>query len=442
MTPPAERQRIAVIGSGISGNLVARLLCQSHDVHLFEAASHVGGHSQTVEVEVFGRRFAVDIGFMVFNKRTYPNFCELLRVLNVPARDSDMSFSVRCQRSGLEYQGSSLNGLFAQRANLLRPAFYGMLRDILRFNRAARRAVAEDCVDDLTTLGDFVRRCRLERAFIDHYLAPMAAAIWSARPVRILEFPARFFLGFCRNHGLLQLRGRPKWRTVQGGSRSYVDALVAPLAGRVFTNTPIAAVTRTPDHVVVRTARGESLVFDQVVLATHADQALRLLPDATPVERQTLSAFPFQRNSALLHTDVAMLPLRRRAWASWNYRIPPEEQDTVCVTYNLSRLQRLDSPSPILLTLNPPQDIDPRKVLGEFTFFHPLFTRDSAAAQAGLGRINGTRRTFFCGAYWGHGFHEDGVNSALAVARCFGKGLDSCTVACTPAKSRIAATPR
>jgi len=434
--------RIAVIGTGISGNLAARLLSTAHDVHVFEANGYVGGHAHTHDVTAFGDRFQVDTGFMVFNERTYPNFTRMLRLLGIAARDSDMSFSVRCERTRLEYQGSDLNGMFAQRRNLFRPRIYRLITDVLRFNARAVAALERGDLDDGKTVGQFLRECRLGDAFVHQYLVPMTAAIWSARPAHILEFPARFMIGFCRNHGLLQLRGRPRWKTILGGSRKYVSALVEPIRDRIRLNCPVQAVTRTPDHVVVQTRQGDVELFDRVVFATHADQTLKMLTDATNDERRVLQAFPFQRNDAVLHTDTRLLPRRPRAWASWNYHVPADDTKAVTVTYDLSRLQGHASPSPILLTLNRSGCIDEAKVLARMSYAHPAFSRASIAAQQEHARLNGCNRTYYCGAYWGFGFHEDGVNSALAVAGCFGLSLDSWKAASTKVASSIAGTSR
>lgn len=432
--------RIAIIGTGISGNLVARLSADEHQVTVFEANDYVGGHSNTVDVELAGERYSVDTGFMVFNERTYPNFCRMLENLNVPAQDSDMSFSVRCDRTGLEYQGSSLNGLFAQRSNVVRPSFYGMIRDILRFNRHALDVLDDD--NEQRTLGEYLDDNRYSRTFIDNYLVPMGAAIWSARPRQFLDFPVQFLIGFFRNHGLLQLRDRPQWRTVSGGSREYVEALIAPFRDRVRLNCPVAAVWRHEDHVVVQPESGSAEIYDEVIFATHADQTLGMLQDADDLERQILSAFPYQSNEAILHTDTSLLPRRRRAWASWNYHIAREVESPVAVTYDLSRLQSVPSPEPILLTLNYSERIDAAKILRRFDYSHPAYGLDSIHAQRRRSEINGRHRTYFCGAYWGYGFHEDGVNSALAVARHFGKTIDQCTVASTKGSSSIGVTSR
>ena len=402
--------RIGIVGTGISGNLAARLLSQEHDIEVFETGSTVGGHTRTVDVDAFGQKWRVDTGFMVFNDRTYPNFCRLLQLLGLSGNDTEMSFSVTCARSGLEYQGGSLNGLFAQRRNLVRPAFLGMLRDILRFNRDAEAMLSSD-------LGQQSIRALMEEKgfgawFAKKYLVPMTAAIWSCPPRCLWDFPAHFLLGFLRNHGLLEIRNRPQWKTVAGGARSYVERLIAPFRDCIRTNCPVVAVNRHEDHVVVKTHNAAPEVFDCVVLACHADQALALLQDADEEEREILAALPYYPNTAILHTDTSILPRRRRAWASWNYHIPAEEDQAVAVTYDLSRLQKLNTPTPLLLTLNASDRIDSAKVLDRYLFHHPGYTAQSLRAQEQLGRCNGQRRTYFCGAYRGYGFHEDGVNSA------------------------------
>ena len=397
--------RIAVIGTGISGTLAARLLATQHDVQVYEANDYIGGHTNTVDVEAFGSQYSVDTGFMVFNRRTYPNFFRMVEMLGVQPQDSDMSFSVRCDRSGLEYQGSSLNGLFAQRSNLLRPRFYRMLSDIIHFNREATRSVLEDRIDDGTTVGDFVRQCGLRNEFVSQYLIPMTAAIWSSPPSQILDFSARFMIGFCHNHGLLQLRDRPQWMTIRGGARTYIEALTRDIRAHIHLNRPVVQVSRLSDHVTVTSSiQGggtQTEVFDQVVFATHADQTLSMLSDATAEETRILSAFLYQANEAVLHTDVSLLPRRKRAWASWNYTIPGDDQEDVSVTYDLCRLQNHNSPSPILLTLNRTNDIHPNKVLRSIRYTHPAYSLDSIGAQREHDRISGRRRTHYCGAYWG-----------------------------------------
>ena len=426
-----QSMQIAVIGAGVSGSLAARLLSAEHEVTLFEANAYPGGHANTVDVQLGDARFAVDTGFMVFNRQTYPHFSRLLQLLKIPSRRSDMSFSVQNSNSGLEYQGSSINGLFAQRRNAFSPAFCKMLLDIVRFNRCASAAVATGEIDDRDTVGDFLQRCNIGSRFVDNYLVPMSAAIWSANPESILGFPAKFMLGFFRNHGLIQISNRPQWLTIPGGSRRYVAALLAPLGDRLRLGCPVAAVTRSEDGVTVVPEDGPPERFDQVVMASHADQTLRMLADATAAEQEVLQAFPYQKNEAVLHTDTSMMPSKRRAWASWNYRVPCGDQQSASVTYDLSRLQKHDSPEPILLTLNETESIDPTRVIRRFTYHHPGYGQSSIDAQRRHAEVSGVNNTHFCGAYWGYGFHEDGVKSALAVARTFGLDLDSCTAAST-----------
>jgi uncharacterized protein len=416
--------KIAVIGTGISGMLAARLLAQGNDLHVFEANNYVGGHTNTVSFEAFGGRYAVDTGFMVFNDRTYPNFMRMLNLLGLSGRWSDMSFSVRCSKSGLEYQGSSLNGLFAQRRNLFRPSFHRMLFDILRFNRSARELLREE--DDSLEMGEYLARGRYSRQFIDTYLVPMGAAIWSARPDRFLHFPARFLVRFFDNHGLLSVRDHPRWQTVVGGAARYVEALTRPYAGKIRLNCPVVSIVRYEDRVMVTPQNGDGERYDCVVLAAHADQSLALLSDATPMEREVLSAFPYQRNDTALHTDSSLLPRCRRAWASWNYHISSEEGRPVVLTYNLNRLQGHRSPDPICVTLNATQSLDEHKIIQRIEYHHPTYSRAAVAAQKRYAEISGRNRTYFCGAYWGYGFHEDGVKSALAVGDCFGRRLESC----------------
>jgi predicted NAD/FAD-binding protein len=317
-----------------------------------------------------------------------------------------------------------------------------MLRDILRFNRLGTAAAACGDLQDGRTVSEFLNECGLGKRFCDQYLVPMAAAIWSAEPRAISDFPAEFMIGFFANHGLMQVRDRPQWRTIVGGSRKYVAALLDPIRDRIRLNCPVTSVTRMTDQVVVTPKVGLPESFDHVVFASHADQTLKLLADATAQERQILRAFPYQSNAAILHTDWTLLPKRKRAWASWNYHIPANVAQAAAVTYDLSRLQRHNSSQPILLTLNDTANINPAKILRTFTYQHPAYSCDSMVAQRRYSEISGIRRTHFCGAYWGYGFHEDGVNSALAVARQFGIDLEACTVVSTKESLPITAMSR
>ena len=428
--------RVAVVGTGISGLLAARLLHARHDVTVFEADDRIGGHTHTHDVERGGRQFAVDSGFIVYNERTYPGFTELLARLGVETRASTMSFAVRDDRADLEWCGTDLRSLFAQRRNLVRPWFWGLLRDVLRFSRRAADVLAEG--DEHRTLGELLRREGYGRAFVEHYIVPMGAAIWSARPEAMLEFPALTFVRFFHNHGMLQVSGRPQWRTLVGGSRSYVEPLVAPLGRRIHTRSPVRSVRRlgpTPGcgegggeggGVELVVAGVGTLRFDAVVLATHADQSLRMLADPSPVEREILGAVPYQENEALLHVDERFLPRRPAARAAWNYLVPATPGGRLSVTYDMNALQGLDAPERFQVTLNPPEQPDADKVLARMTYHHPVFTAEGIAAQRRRDEIDGVRGTYFCGAWWGYGFHEDGVQSALVVARRFGlPGLDA-----------------
>jgi uncharacterized protein len=374
--------RIAIVGAGISGLTAALRLSERHAVTLFEAGSHLGGHTNTVDVELEGERHAIDTGFIVYNDWTYPAFIALLEELGVESQPTRMGFSVRCERTGLEYSGESLRGLFAQRRNLLRPRFHRMIADILRFNREARLVADRTPGNDDETIGDFLQRGRYGREFREHYLLPMGSAIWSCPLGTFEQFPLRFIAEFYRNHGLLNVIDRPTWRVIRGGSRTYVEQIRRRLPGPMHLNCPIVRVHRWEDDVEVTPRNGEPLRFDQVVFACHSDQALRMLADPTPVERELLGAFPYERNTAVLHTDVSVLPRRRRAWASWNYRLPPEPSSRATVTYCMNILQRLESRHVFNVTLNSDDRIDPAKVLGRFVYEHPVFTTARAAAQA------------------------------------------------------------
>ncbi len=410
--------KIAIIGTGISGMVAAWYLQREHSITVFEANDYVGGHTHTVTVEKDGRPYAIDTGFIVFNKRTYPNFCKLLDLLGVESQESEMSFSVKCERTGLEYCGTSLNTLFAQRTNLFRPSFLQMLMEILRFNRQSPQLLSEDSSD--ISLGDYLDRGHYSETFRENYLIPMGAAIWSTSPSKMLEFPARYFIQFLVNHGLVTLTDRPIWRTIVGGSWRYIDRLTESFRDRIRLNCPVISVRRNEDHVNVTSASGPEQ-FDQVVFATHGDQALRLLSDPSAVEREVLTPFVCSKNIAVLHTDASLLPKRRRAWASWNYHLSNSPLDAPSVTYQMNILQRLSSTEPFCVTLNREDAIRPDKILGRFVYEHPIYSPAAVLSQRRHTEIsNLSNRTHFCGAYWGFGFHEDGVKSALVVAKAFG----------------------
>ena len=415
--------KIAIIGTGISGMLAAYLLSQppqEHDLTVFEANDYIGGHTHTVEVTCQEKTYPVDTGFIVFNNQTYPNFIKLLDRLRVASQPSTMSFSLSCERTGLEYNGTNLNSLFAQRRNILRPSFLRMIRDILRFNREAPALLHTD--DDLT-LGSYVEARAYGQPFVEDYLMPMGAAIWSAKPSDMWEFPARYFVQFFHNHGLLSVNQRPQWHVITGGSYRYIEALTQPYRERIQLNCPIRTIRRTAAHVEVTLQHGETQHFDHVIIATHSDQALSLLADPTDQERDILAAFPYQENTAVLHTDTRLLPTRRLAWASWNYHRLREDSERVALTYHMNLLQDLQAPEQFCITLNRAEAINPDKIIQRMTYHHPVYTQPGVAAQQRWADINGVNRTSFCGAYWGYGFHEDGVKSALAVCKKFGKAL-------------------
>lgn len=419
--------RIAIVGTGISGMVSAYLLHRDHDVTVFESADYIGGHTNTLDVTVDGRTYAVDTGFIVFNDWTYPNFIKLLEKLGVESQASDMSFSVKCERTGLEYNGTSLNTLFAQRRNLFRPSFYRMIRDILHFNRESHSLLDEPPPGP--SLGHYLESHRYSREFIDHYIVPMGAAIWSASHETMWEFPARYLVQFFKNHGMLSVDERPTWRVIKGGSQRYAEKLIAPFRDRIHLNSPVESISRASDYVEVRANLGcrgyRALRFDHVVIAAHSDQALSMLADPSPKEKEILGAIRYQENEAVLHTDASLLPRRQLAWAAWNYHLLPNQSDRAVLTYYMNRLQRLIAAHPFCVTLNHTSAIDPSKVLRRITYHHPVYSPAAVAAQRRHGDISGVNRTSYCGAYWGYGFHEDGVKSALAVCKRFGKDLSS-----------------
>ena len=414
--------KIAIIGSGIAGNVAAYTLRQAHDITVFESGSYVGGHTNTVDVYEDDRSIAVDTGFIVFNDRTYPNFIRLLDEIGQASQPSEMSFSVQADDGKIEYSGSSLNGLFAQRRNIVRPPFYRMIRDILRFNRTTLPSI--DRLDDEETLGNYLRKNGYSHEFVNHYLIPMAAAIWSAEPGSVLEMPVRFLVRFFANHGLLQISNRPIWRVIKGGSREYVGKLVDGHRDRIRLNSPVQSIRRIDQRVEVHSATGGTESFDYVFVACHSDQALGLLKDATQAEREVLGAIHYQSNEAILHTDASLMPKKRCAWAAWNYHIPRDSSRHVAVTYNMNILQGLEANKQYLVTLNNDRHIDPDKVIRTVQYEHPVYSRESVAAQRRQAEIN-TDRTFFCGAYWRSGFHEDGVVSALNALGHFEERLSN-----------------
>jgi predicted NAD/FAD-binding protein len=412
--------KIAIVGAGISGLATAHLLHKRHEITVFEAGALAGGHANTVRVDTEDATHHVDTGFIVFNDRNYPNFERLLGSLGVASQPSDMSFGVS-DGGDFEYNGSSPNGLFAKRAHLVTPWFHRMIADLVRFNGHAKALLAQG--GEGPSLGHWLDAGGYSRAFVERLIVPQASAVWSADPRQMWTFPARFLVEFFANHGMLGFAKRPQWKTVAGGSRSYVDAITRPLADRMRLATPITAIERDADGVSVTPRGGQAERFDEVVLATHSDQALRMLRDASDREHEILGAIPYQLNEAVLHTDRALLPRRRRAWASWNYHLLAEPTGLTTVTYHMNRLQALSADREFCVTLNRSDAIDPGKVLRTIQYAHPVFTPEGARAQARHHEISGRNRTHFAGAYWHWGFHEDGVVSAVKVAERFGARL-------------------
>ncbi len=416
--------RIGIIGSGISGLTAAYLLSRKHDVVLYEANDYLGGHTHTEQVEIENQRFAVNTGFIVFNDWTYPNFIKLMKELNVEYEESDMSFSVKCENTGLEYNGTSLNTLFAQRRNLFRPSFIRMVSDILRFNRETVDALNAGEISGTETLHEYLKKHNYSKNFINHYIIPMGSAIWSAPVSVMMSFPLKFFLKFFNNHGMLSVDDRPAWRVLKNGSESYVEPVTRPYKDNIRLSAPVVSVSRIKDKIRIRTHQGDQEEFDHVVLACHSDQALRMIEQPSQTEVEILGAIPYQMNDVVLHTDTRMMPKSRLAWASWNYHIPQRVQETAMVTYNMNRLQNFNTAKKTLMvTLNRNADIDESQVIKKYEYAHPIFTLDGIRAQQRHAEISGVDRIHYCGAYWFNGFHEDGVNSALRVASQFGISL-------------------
>jgi predicted NAD/FAD-binding protein len=413
--------KIAVIGSGISGLSCAHYLSSEHEVSVFEANKQLGGHTATMDVELGTRRYAIDTGFIVFNDWTYPNFIDLMDQLGVSSKPTTMGFSVRDPNSGLEYSGTNLDTLFAQRKNLLSWPFICMIRDILRFNRESVADLEAGVVGESETLGEYLTRNRYGKKFIDQYLAAMGSAIWSADCTTILEFPVSFFLRFLKNHGLLSVSNRPQWRVIEGGSREYLRPLCERFSDRIYTGNAVQLVRRQLGQgVTLCMADGQQLGFEQVVFACHSDQALAILEQPSDAEQSILGAIPYQANDVVLHTDVRLLPRNKKTWSSWNYTLG-QSSDRAVVTYNMNILQGISAPETFCVTLNNTAAINPHKILGRFQYDHPVFSLEGMAAQQRWQEINGVVDTWYCGAYWHNGFHEDGIVSALRVAKAIGE---------------------
>lgn len=440
------RRKVAVIGSGISGLSAAWLLDKSADVTLFEADSRLGGHANTVTVERPGKKpIAVDTGFIVYNEKNYPNLVALFAQLGVPTLETEMSFAASLHGGRLEYSGSGLGGLLGQKTNLLRPRFWKMVRDIMRFYKIAPDLLNDPALQGVS-LGDYLDRNNYSDGFVDDHLLPMGAAIWSMTAKDMRDYPLQAFIRFFVNHGLVQLSGRPQWRTVKGGSREYVSRIMAEFRGTVVLDSRISGIKRTDEGVKILDRAGHLSMFDHVVIATHADQALSLLADADESEQSLLGAFQYTRNAAVLHSDARLMPDRRAVWSSWNYLSEPGAKGTeqLCVTYWMNKLQHLDEATPLFVTLNPSRPIDRTKIIQTFDYAHPLFNADAMEAQKRLWSLQGRRNTWFCGAHFGSGFHEDGIQSGLAVAEALG-GVkrpwnvenESGRIFLTPVKERV-----
>ncbi|PXA74853.1 NAD(P)/FAD-dependent oxidoreductase [Vibrio sp. 11986-1-5] len=408
--------KIAIIGSGISGLTCGHYLHQQHDVTIFEANDYIGGHTATVDVELNGQCYAIDTGFIVYNDRTYPNFIQMMNEIGIRGVATQMSFSVRNDANGLEYNGHTITTLFAQKRNWFKPSFYRFIREILRFNRLAK-AAAHDAEDSVQTLGEFLHHHQFSGYFCENYILPMGAAIWSSSLADMRAFPLTFFLRFFLNHGLLDITDRPQWYVIEGGSRAYIEPLTKGFRDKIRLNAPVEWLRRSGQGIELQ-VHGKIEHFDEVIFACHSDQALALLSDANHLERELLGAMGYQANEVILHTDTSLLPKRKAAWASWNYRLAGEaDQETrlPALTYNMNILQHINSSETFCVTLNSSENINPNTVLRKFTYHHPVFNRAAIAAQQRKAEISGVNHTWFCGAYWHNGFHEDGVKSALDV---------------------------
>ena len=413
--------RIAIIGTGIAGMTSAYLLSEDNDVVVYEANDYIGGHTNTADVALKGQQYAVDTGFIVFNEKTYPNFVKLMKRLGVGWQNSVMSFSVQCDKTGLEFSPSNFNSLFIQRRNLLRPSFYRMLWDVGRFKRDSEELLESD--DNHTTLAEFLIGKGYSRSFVEHFIIPMGEAVWSADPLKFNEFPARYFAQFFKNHGFLNIKDQPQWLTVKGRSRQYIKPITKSYADQIRLNCPVASIRRHGDCVEITPKNQPTEKFDQVVIAAHSDQALHMLDDPSDAEQKILGAIPYQENEAVLHHDESLLPGKKAAWASWNYHIPREGTGRVAVTYDMNILQSIGAPEEFCVSLNPAQAIDPEKIHQRYVYHHPVYNPESLTARESHNQISGVNRTHFAGAYWGYGFHEDGVRSAVEVCKHFNRGL-------------------
>ena len=411
--------KIAIIGSGISGLTSAYILNKKYDVSIYEKNDYLGGHTHTHKIAENSKTFNIDSGFIVYNENTYPNFIKLLDLLKVERQHSTMGFSVKTSYKDFEYSGNSIWSIFAKKSNLFNPYFLNMLTSVLRFNRTSINDLNN--IDPSTSLIDYLKSKKFSNYFIKYYVVPMAAAIWSTSPKMILKMPALFFIKFFNNHGLLQIKNRPQWWVIKNGSKQYVKKIIEQFNGTIHLNTPVKKVIRNKNHVIIET-KSKSEVFDAVIFATHSDQSLKLINDISNNEKNILSKIKYQKNTALIHTDTSVLPKRKHAWSSWNYLLN-KDNNTVTLTYNMNILQSLNTSKTYCVTINDCDLINKDKIIKKIDYEHPLFTKDTIEAQYNKNLINGVNNTYFCGAYWGNGFHEDGVNSALDVCKKFGMEL-------------------
>jgi predicted NAD/FAD-binding protein len=412
-------KHIAIIGTGISGLTAAYLLSKKNQVSVFEKNDRVGGHTATVDIIKGDEALAIDTGFIVFNDKTYPNYLALLSEIGIGKQATEMSFSVHNTQTGLEYNGHNLNTLFAQRRNILRPKFWMLVKEILRFNKLCKDIFKEQNYQSGNTLGDFLKDNDFSTYFAEHYILPMGAAIWSTSLDQMEDFEFRFFVQFFNHHGLLNIADRPQWYVIPNGSRSYLAPLCKPFKDNITLNADISGINRSEDKVHLHFKNAPSQTFDEVVIACHSNEALALLNDATEDEQKVLSSMPYSENSVVLHTDTRLLPKRQKAWASWNYQLSSDRSKAASVTYNMNILQGLNSKYTFCVTLNQKEDIDPKTILREFTYYHPIFSAESIVAQKQRSLICGLNHTHFAGAYWHNGFHEDGVQSGVEVAQRF-----------------------
>ncbi len=414
--------KIAIVGAGISGLTAAYFLNRKHDISVFESQAEIGGHTATKTVNYQNVEYAVDTGFIVYNDWTYPNFIRLMKEIGVESKKTEMSFSVKCEQSGLEYGGNNLNTLFAQRKNMFKADYLKMLYDITRFNKDAITDLESGVIDKAMTLKEYLSQKNYGDSFANQYLIPMGSAIWSSSTDDMLDFPVLFFIRFFKNHGLLSVNNRPQWRVIQGGSKQYLEPLSASFKDNIHVNSPVTSINRSNGGVELRINNGDIQRFDQVVIACHSDQALSMLADSNTLEQTLLEAIPYQSNEVVLHTDHSLLPEKELAWSSWNYWLRKGKQEKAVLTYDMNILQGIKSPCTFCVTLNATDAINPEKILGRYRYSHPVFSLDSMRAVEQWRSINGVNNTWFCGAYWANGFHEDGVTSALRVAQSLGCG--------------------